>query len=1279
MTTAAAAAGRDSNNQGPRSPLKSLVRKSAAQSMRSSRRSLTSDAEGGEEEEEDGEEGRSDDEDEEEQEYRPILCSRDPEPAFPLSFFPPIIHIEEGLQLGLENELQHVVWTPAGAAPSAVVCCSSLPPLGGAQTDEIGTSSMMFKERDFIEMDWNHELTRWVGSQSVDSQELRAFHDQLMDRETAAISSSSTTTTSAASSAAAAASDRRDGIYRPAVPPLAKMLLEGESVPREIAKFSAPNLDLSRVTQRLLRDVKGSIESGNTRRLWQSMVADPTHQHPSDVRPAVPGEVHLLKCLSNAPMLRVIEDPTIGTSAQPLFPAAAVSYGGQIGHWSAEASSSDRVGALPKGWSARRGGGGGGGQRATFRLHLHQLMLTDHPLMSAEERRLADLKIVYAQYRALFEQKTLEYLTQRLLALITELASTVSSLKNDNNDDDGGGKMEVQSADDQLSQQAAEVSALRGIYRDLIETIPALNELNSAMDSLSASVYAGWRDIQLLRRSNSDICNTGAVLSVRKVNSNLAAPGGEGDAGQFWETFRASLLDVPRLVEAAQTILFRAADNNSKTAKGREDEAAAAVLNRQDSPRGSEFSAPQLALKASDEQLDRQVALARTVSAIRESVQTLVDSNGLIPQYALRLTEDGAITPDHQLPALEAKRRACLRGIRLKAVLKINGSTVTATEHRPLLSMSRMSCCCEFNQFFEFRVFFQPRDVSLDLYSRCSDSWAAADVFLANIAIPFPGQCLLRPSSSLGGLAGQATSNHKVVAHSYSPSSGWYSFSSDTPSVPRRAMRDMGFTEEELAMPQRTEVVLIMLCCDAIQHDAVTSSCHALMLHPCCCQGSMLCTAEYDMGTVEARSPYDPIQPGEVTLLPPATTLHKQSLLLAGLSNSSGGGGDAAIRAYDFTRENDFQSLLPDLDDIDVNDPLNDHLLYLKSKRGHVSSSSNQPREVFRLVGGDYASSFSSEGGFSFANYVRFKETPRMKLLQLRSLKPHLFQQPIPLNEAQIKSDAFYKNIFLKEIHEKMARLGNSEIAADEYDPTESAATTAPGTSKGRGSINAPKIAPFLQRVRSSQTASSRQKKKPHFATPSVVVETDYLQFEEAQLGDCFGRLRRLHPKPKYREAASIQVDKCELLVQIVGAKNIPLRAEEESIQSQLLTASRTGAAAAAMEGRLQLDEQQPLVSEHLLDERKRKDKLRARTFVEVRFQEHSATTSTLDGGSCPMWRQSVSLPFHAPQDDYSPSSLQQVRDVVHFSLFDEVLEDDSERGGKEASSSSLFLALLSL
>jgi hypothetical protein len=82
-----------------------------------------------------------------------------------------------------------------------------------------------------------------------------------------------------------------------------------------------------------------------------------------------------------------------------------------------------------------------------------------------------------------------------------------------------------------------------------------------------------------------------------------------------------------------------------------------------------------------------------------------------------------------------------------------------------------------------------------------------------------------------------------------------------------------------------------------------------------------------------------------------------------------------------------------------------------------------------------------------------------------------------------------------------------------------------------------------------------------------------------------------------------------------------------------------------------------------MLDVNKIRDKLRARTFVEVRFQENSTATMCMEGGS-PLWRQSLSLPFKAPQDDFTPANLSQVRDIVTFTLFDEVIEDDSKVGG---------------
>lgn len=93
-------------------------------------------------------------------------------------------------------------------------------------------------------------------------------------------------------------------------------------------------------------------------------------------------------------------------------------------------------------------------------------------------------------------------------------------------------------------------------------------------------------------------------------------------------------------------------------------------------------------------------------------------------------------------------------------------------------------------------------------------------------------------------------------------------------------------------------------------------------------------------------------------------------------------------------------------------------------------------------------------------------------------------------------------------------------------------------------------------------------------------------------------------------------------------------------------------------------DEQNPLLAVDIIDDAKMKEQYRARTFIEIKFQEHTFITPTKDG-STPIWKQLLSLPFHPPQDDFSPSNLLQIHENVTFTLFDEVLEDDSERTGE--------------
>ena len=180
---------------------------------------------------------------------------------------------------------------------------------------------------------------------------------------------------------------------------------------------------------------------------------------------------------------------------------------------------------------------------------------------------------------------------------------------------------------------------------------------------------------------------------------------------------------------------------------------------------------------------------------------------------------------------------------------------------------------------------------------------------------------------------------------------------------------------------------------------------------------------------------------------------------------------------------------------------------------------------------------------------------------------------------------------------------------------------------------------------------------------------------------------RSLRPQQKTRAATTMQVQRCEVLVQVVGARNVPIR--EESTDPSRPPGSpkkrRPGAGDAGYGGsssgggggygsgsggrggesggRAGGRRGDGAVAEEFLDESKLEFQRRARTFVEVRFQEHSRRTG-VNAGRSPLWKESLSIPFRPPGNDFSPANLAQVRENIYFSLFDECMDDDSARGG---------------
>jgi hypothetical protein len=755
----------------------------------------------------DGEDGRNDDEDEEEseeqeeseEEYVPIMKINPAVQTFPLSIAPK--------WRSTENELQTVVIVPApyisasdvtdtlrkcgratGEFCGCVQCCGPAVPLVRDTPEGVHVRH----ERDFLNTKNNFELFKWVDGQKVTSTDLLDLHEiiEIATQGEPGSPNRGTSTKSRrsededydeADSLFDPKAARLDGLYNDNPPLLAGMLLDAEHVPASIAQLSAANLQLSRATQRILRDLVGGIQARHVRKKWKDMNRTPSRQEEVAQpwqRPEIPGEVHLLQQLNTAPVLQIIENPVAGGNTQPLVPKPSLSFGGQLGQWGADGSLADKFGALPVGWSGRRGG-----QRAKFKLHLHQLLLTDHPLMSHEERQVVQLKAVYAQYRSLFEQKVLEFLTQRLFALIEELQRMVHVSESRELDEE-------------------ETQALKGVYRDLIDTLPALNKLNEAVDSLSSSVYESWREVQD-SRLRSGIARTTAELTVRKVKSNLVAPvdepGGRlrrrqadeqplidvdsgaeeplSPSGEFWNALKKSLQAAPQLVRSAQDILFK---EDSAVAEDAED-AAEQDRPPPDTARGS-VGGSQVAIVANEQQRSKQAALARVVKVVSHAVDRLVENGGVIPKYALRLSETGQQTPENQLDAAELKRRAVLRNMRLRAVVKINGKVVTSTLHHTL---KPATLSVEFNRCFEFRVLHQPMSVTVDLFTSEVGGWSTSDVYLATVSVPFPAQSARSAGSGGRGAATGATGvgsgdggRHQHVTHSFTPTSGWYSFAS---------------------------------------------------------------------------------------------------------------------------------------------------------------------------------------------------------------------------------------------------------------------------------------------------------------------------------------------------------------------------------------------------------------------------------------------------------------------------------------------------------------------
>eukprot|EP00903_Cladosiphon_okamuranus_P014903 g13800.t1 len=307
---------------------------------------------------------------------------------------------------------------------------------------------------------------------------------------------------------------------------------------------------------------------------------------------------------------------------------------------------------------------------------------------------------------------------------------------------------------------------------------------------------------------------------------------------------------------------------------------------------------------------------------------------------------------------------------------------------------------------------------------------------------------------------------------------------------------------------------------------------------------------------------------------------------------------------------------------------------------------------------------------FAYNNHRRWKEPLRHTLIRLRAQKPALFgNRPIPLREDDIRRDDTFMVILAQEATARAHRLkasgGHGSLLVDgdldvEVDTDKQ---------KKRMAVDHNRVMDFVQRVRDSRTAQARRQAMKRVTYASVVQEEAV-----PQLGFSFGGggllpkpKRALRPEPRERAAATVQLDECRLLLQIVSARNVPVRAAEEgatpispkpALRQQQRTKDQAG-------NRDEMDGVgSPLGDDDdFEEERVIRQKGTLSSFVEVQFQGTRKRTNVYEGLT-PLWKESLDLPFTPPMADFSPANLAQVHEMIIISLFDEVEFDDRGVGG---------------
>lgn len=299
---------------------------------------------------------------------------------------------------------------------------------------------------------------------------------------------------------------------------------------------------------------------------------------------------------------------------------------------------------------------------------------------------------------------------------------------------------------------------------------------------------------------------------------------------------------------------------------------------------------------------------------------------------------------------------------------------------------------------------------------------------------------------------------------------------------------------------------------------------------------------------------------------------------------------------------------------LDPNDPANSCIFHAMQYCNLYFNKSNQNSvDYFRLE--------PLQSEFDFVTEEEFNNNSRFQLLQRRSRETPEFRNyhMIPAYENEIPKDIL-QTMEHQQIPE---RRGSKKISETQRE----------------------KASKLLKQIR-EQVLKRFYAAQHQRVLEDVVIEEEVpsIQTLGFSLFSIMQTQRPLCPTRKERKKITGQTvasTDINIIVTVMHALNVPIRVDNDTLRGT--------------------------IKQSLSGKESITDRLNASVhpYIEVMFQRETARTHVNEGPH-PTWNQELHLPFKASDDDYSPSNLETIQDIIYLSLFDEVtvdlLEDERDR-----------------